>query len=180
MARMAIHRPDKVLLQHVPLSFVRSRVSGGKKKALDAAIPLVPFIDFLITLVVFLLSSFDATGVLPAAALDLPQAENASDIELAPIVAIDSRAITLDGRRIADTATMRDTRGLERIEGLVQGLETVRTNWTLLHPGEEFSGAVVVQADRSIDFRVVKHVMFSAAQAGYSNVSFAVTRTGGT
>ena len=31
----------------------------------------------------------------------------------------------------------------------------------------------------SIDFRVVKKVMFSAAQAGYTNVSFAVTRTGG-
>jgi biopolymer transport protein ExbD len=35
-----------------------------------------------------------------------------------------------------------------------------------------------LQADVSIDFRVVKKIMFSAAQAGYANVSFAVNRTG--
>ena len=35
---------------------------------------------------------------------------------------------------------------------------------------------IIVQADQGIDFRVIKKVMFSAAQAGYSNISFAVNR----
>ena len=41
-----------------------------------------------------------------------------------------------------------------------------------------FPGMVILQADQKIDYRVIKKVMFSAAQAGYANVSFAVNRRG--
>jgi biopolymer transport protein ExbD len=87
--------------------------------------------------------------------------------------------VTLDGRRMADTQTLAASAGLERIEQLVQDLETLRRNWNILHPREPFPGTVIIQADRAIDFRVIKKVMFSAAQAGYSNISFAVNQTGG-
>ena len=178
---MPIHKPDKVLLHHIPLKFVASKVAGGGRKSVDTNIPLVPFIDFLITLVVFLLSSFSASGELLSQRpnLVMPNAANAVDLELAPIVAIDARVITLDGRRMADTQTLAATAGMERIEQLVQDLETLRRNWSILHAREPFPGTVIVQADREIDFRVVKKVMFSAAQAGYTNISFAVNRTGG-
>lgn len=178
---MPIHKPDRVLLHHVPLKFVRNKVAGGGRKGVDAAIPLVPFIDFLITLVVFLLSSFSASGELLSQRpnLVMPNAEHAVDLELAPIVAIDGRVVTLDGRRMADTQTLAATAGVERIEQLVADLETLRRNWSILHAREPFPGTVIVQADREIDFRVVKKVMFSAAQAGYTNISFAVNRTGG-
>ena len=178
---MPIHKPDRVLLHHVPLKFVRSKVTGGGRKSMDSQIPLVPFIDFLITLVVFLLSSFSASGELLSQRpnLVMPNATNAIDLELAPIVAIDARVVTLDGRRMADTPTLAANAGLERIEQLVSDLETLRRNWSILHAREPFPGTVIVQADRSIDFRVIKKVMFSAAQAGYTNISFAVNQAGG-
>lgn len=177
---MPIHKPDRVLLHHVPLKFVRSKVAGGGRKSVDTNIPLVPFIDFLITLVVFLLSSFSASGELLSQRpnLVMPNAVNADDLELAPIVAIDSRVITLEGRRMADTQTLAANPGLERIEQLVTDLETLRRNWGVLHPRDPFPAAIIVQADRSIDVRVIKKVMFSASQAGYSNISFAVNRLG--
>jgi biopolymer transport protein ExbD len=178
---MPIHKPDKVLLHHVPLKFVRGKVAGGGRKGVDANIPLVPFIDFLITLVVFLLSSFSASGELLSQrqGLTMPNAANAEDLELAPIVQIDARVVTLDGRRMADTQTLAANAGLERIEQLITDLETLRRNWSILHAREPFPGTVIVQADRTIDFRVIKKVMFSAAQAGYTNISFAVNHTGG-
>jgi biopolymer transport protein ExbD len=177
---MPIKRPEKELLHHVPLKFVRSKVTGGGRKSVDTAIPLIPFIDFLITLVVFLLSSFSASGELLSQRpnLVMPSASNAVDLELAPIVAIDARVVTLDGRRMADTPTLASAAGLERIEQLVNDLETMHRNWSILHPRDPFPGTVIIQADRDIDFRVVKKVMFSAAQAGYSNISFAVNQTG--
>jgi biopolymer transport protein ExbD len=177
---MPIKRPEKELLHHVPLKFVRNKVTGGGRKSVDTAIPLIPFIDFLITLVVFLLSSFSASGELLSQRpnLVMPGASNAVDLELAPIVAIDSRVVTLDGRRMADTPTLASQAGLERIEQLVNDLETMHRNWSILHPRDPFPGTVIIQADRDIDFRVVKKVMFSAAQAGYSNISFAVNQTG--
>lgn len=175
---MPVKKPARVLLHHIPLKFVRNRVAGGGRKPADASVVLVPFIDFLITLVVFLLTSFSATGELLAQQpnLVMPNAAHVVDLEIAPIIAINPQVLTLDGRRMADTPTLAENPQVDRIEQLVQDLETLKRNWALLHPNEDFPGAVIVQADQGIDFRVIKKAMFSAAQAGYSNVSFAVNR----
>jgi len=175
---MPVHKPGRVLLHHVPLEFVRNRVAGGGRKATDVSISLVPFIDFLIVLVVFLLISFSASGELLAqkANLKMPKASNVVDIEISPVIAIDPVVVTLDGRRMADTATLAADPKVERIEQLIQDLETLKRNWSILHPQEPFPGQIVLQADVKTDFRVVKKIMFSAAQAGYANVSFAVNR----
>ena len=178
---MSIHAPGRVLLHQIPLKFVHDRVAGGGRKGVDVAIALVPFIDFLITLVVFLLTSFSASGELLAQRpnLVMPAAANVIDLEIAPIIAIDPQVITLDNRRMADTQTLAASAQLERIEQLVTDLETLKRTWSVLHPREPFSGTVILQADRNVDFRVVKKVMFSAAQAGYTNISFAVNQGAG-
>ena len=178
---MSIHSPGRRLLHEIPLKFVHDRVAGGGRKGVDVAIALVPFIDFLITLVVFLLTSFSASGELLAQRpnLVMPTAGNVEDIEIAPIVAIDPQVVTLDNRRMADTETLANDAQLSRIEQLVTDLETLRRNWSVLHPRDQFPGTIILQADRNVDFRVIKKVMFSAAQAGYTNVSFAVNQGGG-
>lgn len=178
---MPIKRPGKVLLAKVPLKFVRSKVTGHGRKSVDLSIPLIPFIDFLMVLVVFLLMTFNASGELLAQQpnLTMPSAANVTMLEISPIIAINAQVVTLDGRRMADTATLGQSPQVERIEQLIQDLETLKRNWSILHPTQPFPGTVIVQADVAIDFRVIKKIMFSAAQAGYSNVSFAVNRAAG-
>ncbi len=175
---MPIGQPGRVLLHNVPLKFVAKRTGGHGGKSVDVAIPLVPFIDFLIVLVVFLLISFSASGELLAqkASLKMPKAENVVDIEISPVIAVDAVVVTLDGRRMADTATLAADAKVERIEQLIQDLETLKRNWSILHPNEPFAGQVILQADVNTDYRVIKKLMFSTAQAGYANVSFAVNR----
>jgi biopolymer transport protein ExbD len=175
---MAIKRPEPELLRNIPLKFVRDRVSGHGRKSVDHQIPLIPFIDFLIVLVIFLLMSFSASGELIAQqpTITMPDAKNTEQIEISPIVAVDERVITLDGTRVADTQTQGQSAQVDRIEPLIQGLEAEKRKWETIHPSEPFAGQVIVQADRNIDFRVVKKVMFSAASAGYGNVSFAVNQ----
>jgi biopolymer transport protein ExbD len=178
---MTVHQPGRRLLHEIPLKFVHDRVAGGGRKAVDVSIALIPFIDFLIVLVLFLLMSFSASGELLAQqpTITLPDATHATDLEVAPVIAIDARVVTLDGRRMADSQSLAQSAELERIEQLVQDLETLKRNWSVLHPTKPFEGAIIMQADRGVDFRVVKKVMFSAAQAGYANVSFAVNMLGG-
>ena len=175
---MAIKRPQPELLRNIPLKFVRDRVSGHGRKSVDHQIPLIPFIDFLIVLVIFLLMSFSASGELIAQqpTITMPDANNTQQIEISPIIAVDERVITLDGTRVADTQTQGQSAQVDRIEPLIQGLEAEKRKWETIHPSEPFAGQVIVQADRNIDFRVVKKVMFSAASAGYGNVSFAVNQ----
>ncbi len=178
---MPIHTPGRVLLHHIPLKFVHDRVAGGGRKGVDVQIALVPFIDFLITLVVFLLTSFSASGELLAQRpnLVMPEASHVRDLEIAPIIAIDPQVVTLDNNRVADTQSLAATAQLERIEPLVTQLQSIHQRWSQLHPRDEFTGMVILQVDRNIDVRVVKKVMFSCAQAGYTNISFAVNQTGG-
>ena len=114
---MAIQRPEPILLHHVPLQFVRKRVTGHGRKAVDHQIPLIPFIDFLIVLVIFLLMSFSASGELVAQqpTITMPKAKNTEQIEISPIVAVDERVITLDGTRVADTQTQGQSAQVDRI-----------------------------------------------------------------
>jgi biopolymer transport protein ExbD len=173
-----IHKPGKVLLSRIPLKFVAAKVGGAGRKSVNLEIPLIPFIDFLIVLVVFLLITFSASGELLAQkpTITMPKAQNTQMLEVAPVVAIDPVVVTLDGRRMADTASLAADPKVERMEQMIQDLETLRRNWAILHPQEPFPGVIVMQADISIDFRVIKKIMFSAAQAGFPNVSFAVNR----
>lgn len=173
---MPIHTPGRVLLKNVPLKFVSGKVGGHGAKSVNTEIPLVPFIDFLITLVVFLLMSFSASGELLAQkpSISLPKAANTTNLEVAPVVAIDALVVTLEGRRMADTPSLAADAKVERIEPMIADLETLKRNWSILHPQEPFPGQVIVQADHQVDFRVIKKIMFSAAQAGYGNVTFAV------
>ncbi|MBX3274705.1 MAG: biopolymer transporter ExbD [Sandaracinaceae bacterium] len=143
------------------------------RRAVDTPIALVPFIDFLLTVVVFLLMSFGTSGeitVLPG----LPEASHGTDGPEAPVVAIDADQITIDGRRVADTRALLASAGVERVEPLVRDLEIQRQSWAVLHPGEDFPGHVVVQASREVDYRAVRKVLFSIAQAGYGGIALAV------
>jgi biopolymer transport protein ExbD len=177
---MPIHVPGRRLLHHIPLRFVTNRVVGHGRKSVDSEIPLIPFIDFLIVLVVFLLSQFGQQVVAQTQddLLRLPDGVNTNSLEEAPIISINRQVVMLDGRRMADTASLASTAELTRIEQLVQDLETLRRNWAILHPSQPFPGTVIIQADVNTDYRVVKKVMFSAAQAGYANISFAVNARG--
>lgn len=176
---MPIGKPGRVLLSNIPLSFVAKKVTGGGHKAINAEIPLVPFIDFLIVLVVFLLMSFAQEAVqnnVPN--LQMPRAANTDDLDEAPVIAINPQVVMLDGMRVADTQSLAASATMERIEPLIQTLTTLKRNYATLHPNGTFNGAVIVMADERIDYRVIKKVMFSTAQAGYSQISFAVNRQG--
>lgn len=175
---MPIHQPGKVLFRQLPLSFVARRTGGHGAKSVNIEIPLIPFIDLQICLVVFLLMSFSSTGELVAqrTGLHVPKAEHTKELELAPVLSVDASTVILDGRRVADTASLAADPKVERIEPLIDLLETLKRNWSVLHPRDDFPGALIMQADLAIDYRVIKKLMFAAAQAGYPNVRFAVTK----
>lgn len=174
-------KPEKRLLHHIPLRFVQMRVSGGGGKSVNMEIPLIPFIDFLITLVVFLLMSFSATGELVAqqATIRLPSADHTTQLEMSPVISIDAAVVTLDGRRIVDSPSLLASADVARIEPLVEALELKKRQWAMLHPGQENPGIVIFSVDQRVDFRVLKKVMISVAAAGYIHISFAVNSCGG-
>ncbi len=175
---MAIHEPGRRLMHHVPLRFVRKRVEGGGGHSVSAALNLTSMIDFLVTIVVFLLMTFSASGEIPVdKSVKLPKAENTMDMLDAPMVAINGRQILVDGHPAGSTGAIEDQGKMQRIDELGAFLKTRREQWKTLNPGKsskDFPGVCVLQVHETVSALVVKSVFQTAALSGYPNVSFMV------
>src|SRR3954465_1737457 len=116
---MAIHEPGRRLMHFVPLKFVQKRVAGGGGGSLPAALNLTSMIDFLFMVVVFLLSSFSASGEIPIDKnVKLPKAENTIDMTDAPMVAVNGSQILVDGTAAGSTRAIEEAARLQRIDEL--------------------------------------------------------------
>jgi biopolymer transport protein ExbD len=186
MSEKALHRftqpisvPGRRLLHHVSLNFVRRKVTGGGRRASNHEIPLIPFIDFLLCIVLFLLASFSATGELPIDKnVKLPKAENVLDMIEAPMVAITGTQILVDGVPSGNTRAIVEANRLQRVDELFNMLKNKRELWKQINPGKEFPGMAILQVDRRVPALVVKSVFQTAAYSGYPNISFMVGRLG--
>ena len=168
-------KPGPRLKRFAPLKFVRS--GGHGKKSGYAELNLTSMVDMLTILVVFLLQTFSASGELLSVQKNivLPEAQNFRDLEQAPIIAISKDSVTLNGRMVADATVLnQDNTADWKIVELHDEMVTLKNNYKLLHPSDEWKGMVIVQADKGVDFKVVKKVMYSCSVAGYQNVNFAV------
>lgn len=172
--------PGPVLKHHIPLKFVQKKVVGGGQRSVNMELPLIPFIDFLLCIVLFLLSSFSASGELPLDKnVKLPNANNVLDMVEAPLVAITGTQILVNGNAAGSTRAIEEANRLQRVDELFNVLKNTRELWRQTNVGKEFPGVAVLQVDRKVSALVVKSVFQTAAFAGYPNISFMVGRLGG-
>lgn len=170
-----IHTPGRRLMHQVPLKFVQHKVSGGGGRSVNTSLALIPLIDFLVVVVLFLLMSFSASGEIPVDKnTKLPSAENTLDMVDAPVVAISGTNILVDGSPAGSTRPIEDSGRLQKIDDLHNILKNKRELWKQLNPKGEAPGVVVMQVDHRVSALVVKSVFQTAAFAGYPNVSFMV------
>lgn len=172
-----IDKPGPRLGHGIPLRFVSK--GGHGKRGVYAELNLTSMVDMLTILVVFLLQTFSASGELLVVSKNivLPEATNFRDLERAPVVGISHDSVTLDGRSVASAEELNKEDTVDwKITDLHDQLVTLKNNFKLLHPNEDFNGTVIVQADKSVDFKVIKKVMYSCAVAGYNNVNFAINQ----
>ena len=164
--------PGPRLLQRIPLRFLSLGRRRGRRQ-LGFELPLISFIDCLLCLVLFLLSSFSASAECREWQR-VPSAENGGPNVDAPVVAITRDHVLVDGLLVASTLEVSSQGRLVRLDTLFSALKNKRELWKQLNPDGEFPGAVVLQVDRSVSSLVVKSAFQTAAYAGYPNVGFLV------
>jgi biopolymer transport protein ExbD len=176
---MAIHAPHAQLFKSVKLEATSAKLGKAGRKSLSEGLNLVAYIDMMTMLVIFLLMSFSATGeiLFVQKNITLPDAQNWTELERAPAIAISRDVVTLDGRQVAtsDELNKDSSTGDFKITQLHDDLVTLKNNYKLLRPNEEFNGIAIIQADKGVEFKALRKVMFTAQVAGYNNVNFAVT-----
>lgn len=163
--------------------FEKSKILGGKMirghKSTNAELNVVPMVDMMVMLVIFLLQQFSSTGEVLYMQKDikLPDANHGQLIEIAPVIAISPEQVVVTGVKVADVADLdAEGAGYLNIPALEERLRDEKKRWDFIHqqdPDRKWDGAVNIQADKGVPFRIVKRVMYSAAVAGYFNVNFA-------
>ncbi len=168
--------------------FLRSKVLGGRlvrgRRSTNADLNVVPMVDMMTMLVIFLLQQFSATGEVLYMQKDikLPDARHGQQIEIAPVVAISNAQVVVSGQKVADVPELDRDPGAV-IAPLVEKLRDEHKRWEFIHQNDadrekNWKGEVNIQADVKVPFRVVRRVMASAAEAGYGNVNFATLEEG--
>jgi biopolymer transport protein ExbD len=166
--------------------FQKSRILGGSMKRghkeTNAELNVVPMVDMMTMLVIFLLQQFSSTGEVLYMQKDIkmPSAQHGQTIDLAPVVTISSTEIAVVGKKVADVSDLeRDT--VANIPGIEEALRDEKKKWDFIHqndPNKQWDGMVNIQADRALPFRIVNRVMFSCSVAGYSKLNFATLDAG--
>ena len=175
---MPIHAPHAPLYSSIKLESASAKLAKSGRKSLYEALNLVAYIDMMTMLVIFLLMSFSATGeiLFVQKNIVLPEAQNWSELERAPVIAVSADVVTLNGQQMAtmDQLNQDAANGDYKITELHDVLVTLKNNYKLLHPSEDFNGLAIIQSDKNVEFKALRKIMFTAQVAGYNNVNFAV------
>ena len=173
---MAIVAPGKRYGHRLERSKVLSH--GGGKRSVYADLNVTPLVDMFVILVLFLIANFSATGEVLAMSKDvvLPEAANTEELQLAPAVIVSKEQVIVSGTVIGRVDDLTKDEYLN-IPPLEEKLREMKKQFEDLHNAANDSGAfkgdVNIQADKGVQFKIVKRVMFSCASAGYGNVAFA-------
>jgi biopolymer transport protein ExbD len=141
---------------------------------------LVSLIDVFTILIFFLLSSASGVETLVSPkAVKLPLA----NVEQAPkdtvVLVVSGEDILAEGRRVAMVSEVLASTG-DVIPGLKTELDILATRKAVRDENktkaDKDGQAVTIMGDKDIPYQLLRKVMVTCAQAGFSDVSFAVRR----
>jgi biopolymer transport protein ExbD len=150
------------------------RRRGSKDNGGGGHMNLVPFIDVMVILVVFLLLHTSETEILPAAeGIAIPQSVSELKPRETVVVTVTRDALYVNGRSIASIAEVRAS-DASVIAPLKLALQQQAARVLASADGTDEVREVTIMGDKSVPYAVLKKVMATCTDADYSKVSLAV------
>ena len=165
----------------------KSRIFGGHgpvKKGIFADLLITPLVDMFVIIVLFLIANFSATGevLMMTKDIQLPEAVNVKEVEMVPVVMVSNEQVIVSGTVIGRVEDLAREDYLN-IPALEEKLREMKKQYEDLHAmandTDAFKGDVNIQANKDVQFKIIKRVMFSCATAGYNNINFATLTVAG-
>jgi len=138
---------------------------------------LVSLIDVFTILIFFLLSNSGVETLPATGAVHLPESSAKKEPKETLVVVVNATEITVDGRKVADVAPLANASG-DVIPGLKAELDLLAARPVARAENTARSKAVTIMGDKDIPYQLLRKVMYTAALADYTDVSFAVNRKG--
>jgi biopolymer transport protein ExbD len=160
-----------------------------RKKETVFDIDITSLLDILTIMLVFLLQSYNSSGVtinVPKG-IELPRSASETLNNFGVNVQVSKTHIYVDDVEVmnsetTDSSQIYDEEGRRIIplfNELVKLKETVKATEKLSPDAKKFSGVVNLVVDKSIKYNYLKRVMYTCANAGYKEFKFVVmTKTG--
>jgi biopolymer transport protein ExbD len=161
---------------------MKSKVFGkkggfSKKKGGYANLNLTPMVDMFTIIVIYLLQNFSTDGdiLFMSKDIQLPSITSKLALERAPVVSVSADSISVDGARVVDVIdlTRDDTWNVPALEESMREKRRNIEQSAQMFNGKPFTGVVNMQADKGVEFKILKKVMFACNQAGFFNINFA-------
>ena len=135
---------------------------------------LVSLIDVFTILIFFLLSNSGGVETLPSPkAVQLPESVAQTAPRDTLVIVVSATEILVDGRKVAMVADVLGTEG-DLIAPLKTELELQAGRAVVRPENEAQSKRLTIMGDKDIPYRLLRKIMFTSAQASFSDVSFAV------
>jgi biopolymer transport protein ExbD len=159
---------------------------GKKNKVFD--IDITSLLDILTILLVFLLQSYNSSGVIinVPPGIELPRSASESMNNFGVNVQVSKSQIWVDDKEIvntesAETGKLFDEGGRRIVplyNELVKIKETIKQSEKISPQAKKFSGIANLVVDKSLKYNYLKRVMYTCAAAGFKEFKFVVLTSG--
>ncbi|WP_339719048.1 biopolymer transporter ExbD [uncultured Paraglaciecola sp.] len=149
-----------------------------KRMAKDSKLSLVSLMDIFTILVFFLMVNASEVQVLQnSKSVELPESTAQQAAKETLILMVNNNELILQGQKLADVQTI-----LSQSEDIIPALATelaYQVNRTSNSAekdaeGNDIERAITIMGDKDIPYTLLKRIMQTCAQAGFTNISLAV------
>jgi len=161
-------------MQH--LTPLQKRAERHERNKSQVDLNLVALIDIFTILIFFLLSSASGVELLASPkAVKLPESVADKSPRETIVVVVSASDILVDGRKVASVTDVMGRPG-DLIAGLKDELDLLASRQVIREENQAQKQAVTIMGDKDIPYSLLRKVMVTAAQANFTDVSFAVRR----
>jgi len=156
-----------------PLTPLEKRTERRNRNQSMVDMNLVSLIDVFTILIFFLMSNVGVETLASTRAVQLPESMSQKAPKETVLVTVTASEILVGGKVVAsvnDALTVDS----DLIQPLKAELDVEASREVILKENEGDSKRVTIMGDKDIPYRLLRKVMFTAARAGFSDVSFAV------
>ena len=159
------------------LTPIQKRAARNARHGNALDMNLVSLIDVFTILIFFLLSNSGVETLPASGAVHLPESTAKADPKETLVIVVNATEITVEGRKVADVApAMAATATDDMIPGLKAELDIIAARPVALAENAAKAHALTIMGDKDIPYQLLRKVMYTAARADFTDVSFAVNR----
>lgn len=171
------------------MSIIHDIVRKSKKDA-GFTLQLTAMVDMFTIMIVFLLKSYDTSSleVKNVDGLRLPASITASTPKESMLLLVSKKGIFVNDTKVASIVdgkiSDKDITGPDEdyIEALFKELDKEAKKveeLSKLNPAIKFDGKLLMQADKELDYGILRKILYTATMAGYGDLRLAALDGGG-